>query len=253
MDIQLLSLEGSDIPIKDIIRDVSNMLNLDYFIYSDIEGKITLHLKNIAYDDLLRYIFSGTNYTFKNADDVYLLGERSRENIRSTEVIPVVHRSVENMMELIPAELSKDVELKVFNDLNSFIISGSKPKIEEFKNFIAAIDKRVPMLYLELLIIDFRRGRSVSTGISAGLADSTVKTSGSFLPGLDMTFSSGSINNFLSFLTDKGIVNLGKVTPSFYVGTQALEEQDRVDIRSTPKLSTLNGQKASLSIGETVY
>lgn len=253
LNLELITIEGTDIPMKDIIRDVSTKLGLDFFVYSAIDGQITLQLKNIPYEDLMRYIFLGTNYTFKNENGIYLLGERSRENIRSTEVIPVVHRSVEKMLEFIPAELRKDVELKTFNDLNSFIISGSKPRIEEFKNFIADIDKRVPMLYLELLIIDFRRGRSVSTGVSAGIADSTVKTSGSFLPGLDMTFSSGSINNFLSFLSDKGIVNLGQVTPSFYIGIQALEESDRVDIRSTPKLSTLNGQKASLRIGETVY
>lgn len=250
---QLITVEGTNIPIKDIINDVSKRLNKDYFIYSDIQGSITLKLSDISYEDLLRYAFNGTPYTFKNENDVYLLGERNREQIRSTAVIPIVHRSVENILELIPSQLSQDVEIKPFNDLNSLIISGAQPRIEEFEQFIAEIDKRVPMLYLELLIIDFRRGLSVNTGVSAGIADSTVKTSGTFLPGLDMTFGSGSINNFLSFLSNKGIVNLGQVTPSFYVGIQALEEQDRVDIKSTPKLSTLNGQKANLSIGETVY
>ena len=249
----LISIEGTNIPIRDIIQDVSDELNNDYFIYSDIKGNLTLHLKNIGYEELLNFIFLGTNYTFKNEGQVYLLGERSLEQIRSNEVIKINHRSVEDMMELIPAELQRDVEVKAFNDLNSIIISGSRPKIEEFKLFISEIDKRVPMLYLELLIIDFRRGRSVNTGITAGIADTTVKTAGTLLPGVDMTFSSGSINNFLSFLSDKGILNLGQVTPNFYVGIQALEQQDRVDIRSTPKLSTLNGQTASLSIGETVY
>ena len=249
----LIDIEGTNIPIKDIIQDVSDEVGHDYFIYSDIKGNLTLHLKNIGYEELLKFIFLGTNYTFKNEGEVYLLGERSLEQIRSNEVIKINHRSVENMMDLIPAELKRDVEVKAFNDLNSIIISGSRPKIEEFKLFISEIDKRVPMLYLELLIIDFRRGRSVSTGITAGIADTTVKTAGTLLPGVDMTFSSGSINNFLSFLSDKGILNLGQVTPNFYVGIQALEEQDRVDIRSTPKLSTLNGQTATLSIGETVY
>ena len=249
----IINIEGTNIPIRDIIQDVSDEVGHDYFIYSDIKGNLTLHLKNIGYEELLKFIFLGTNYTFKNEGNVYLLGERTLEQIRSNEVIKINHRSVEDMMELIPAELQREVEVMAFHDLNSIIISGSRPKIEEFKLFITEIDKRVPMLYLELLIVDFRRGRSVSTGITAGIADTTVKTAGTILPGVDMTFSSGSINNFLSFLSDKGILNLGQVTPNFYVGIQALEEQDRVDIRSTPKLSTLNGQSASLSIGETVY
>jgi type IV pilus assembly protein PilQ len=48
-------------------------------------------------------------------------------------------------------------------------------------------------------------------------------------------------------------VNLGKVTPNFYVGISALEKNNNVEVRSMPKLSTLNGHEASLSIGSKRY
>ena len=249
----LLDVSGTNIKIADIIRYASDQLKLNYFTYSDLQGTITLRLENIEFEELIRFLFSGTNYTFNKDEGFYLFGERKREDIRSTEVIRLKHRSVDKILEVVPGSLKQDVEVTQFNDLNSIIISGSKPRIDEFKHFIEQIDEPVPLLYLELIIIDYRRGRTVSTGISAGISDSTVKTSGTFLPGLDMTFSSGSINNFLSKITGSTALNLGQVTPNFYIGLQALEEQDRVDIRSTPKLSTLNGHEATLSIGETVY
>jgi type IV pilus assembly protein PilQ len=41
--------------------------------------------------------------------------------------------------------------------------------------------------------------------------------------------------------------------PNFYLSLKALEANGNVNIRSTPRLSTLNGHKAYLSIGETTY
>jgi len=41
--------------------------------------------------------------------------------------------------------------------------------------------------------------------------------------------------------------------PNFYVKLSALENNSNVDIRSVPKLSTLNGHSANLSIGSSRY
>jgi len=46
---------------------------------------------------------------------------------------------------------------------------------------------------------------------------------------------------------------LGRVTPKFYATIQALENNNNLNVRSTPKLSTLNGNEASLTIGQSVY
>ena len=48
-------------------------------------------------------------------------------------------------------------------------------------------------------------------------------------------------------------MNLGRVTPNFYLSLQALEEDGTIRLQSTPKLSTLNGHCATLTSGETQY
>ena len=57
----------------------------------------------------------------------------------------------------------------------------------------------------------------------------------------------------LNTITNNGIVNLGQVAPQFYLNIQALENENFINVRSTPKLSTLNGHEASLSIGQTQF
>ncbi|MEX0274113.1 MAG: type II secretion system protein GspD, partial [Flavobacteriaceae bacterium] len=50
-----------------------------------------------------------------------------------------------------------------------------------------------------------------------------------------------------------GSFNIGQVVPEFFANIKAMEANGAIKIRSTPKLSTLNGHRAFLSIGETTY
>ena len=50
-----------------------------------------------------------------------------------------------------------------------------------------------------------------------------------------------------------GVVKIGKVTPNFYLSLKAMESQGILKVNSTPKLSTLNGHDATMSIGKTEY
>ena len=59
--------------------------------------------------------------------------------------------------------------------------------------------------------------------------------------------------NLISSFNGSGFLNLGKVTDKFYLSIQALEEQGVIKVRSTPKLATLNGNEATMSIGTTEY
>ncbi len=70
---------------------------------------------------------------------------------------------------------------------------------------------------------------------------------------MDFTFSAGSVNSFLTSISKFTSINLGHVVPNFYVKLQALETNNNVDIRSVPKLTTMNGHSATLSIGSRQY
>ena len=108
------------------------------------------------------------------------------------------------------------------------------------------------MVLIEVTMLDIRKGHEIKTGITAGISDS-VKTGGTILSGLDYTFGARSINDFLAKISPGGTFNLGRVTPDFYVKLNALEQNNNVEMRSVPKLSTLNGHTASLSIGNSRY
>lgn len=247
-----IRIDATNTPIQDIINDVSRSLSINYFILDDISESTTLNLTGVSYDELLENLLNGSNYTFVKDQDIYIIGERLTENLRITKLIQLVNRSVEKISEYIPQNLVENVEIQEFPELNSLILSGSRLNITEIEGFIKDIDKVVPVILIEVIIVSYQKGFTVSTGVSAGLAEAPVQTSGSVVP-IDITLGSSSINSILAGFNGAGLVNLGRVTPNFYISLKALETQGVVKVRSTPKLSTLNGHEANMTIGNTEY
>lgn len=253
----LIDFSGDEVPISAAIKAVSEELKINYTLFSEPQGNTTTKLKEVSYDDFLSILLQGTNHTFKTEAGIYLIGDRNLEGLRQNKVIQFQYRSLNEMLNAIPAELKKGVEIKEFKELNAILLSGSSPQINEIQSFVNILDQVVPMVMIEVIIIDIRKGDLLSTGVRAGLRKSgdTTSTSagGTLLNGIDFDFSTKSIGNFLSTLSSHTPINLGKVSPNFYFGLSALEENRDVNIRQTPKLATLNGHEADLSIGETRY
>ncbi len=248
----LLNIEAIAVPIAEVVDQVCSEFKANYFMFSELKGNITLNITGSGLEEFLKKIFNGTEYTFQKRDGIYLIGERSQEGLRTSKVLQFKYRTVDKVIDFIPADLKKGLELKPFPDLNSLIMSGSQPRMDELESFLRDIDRVVPVVMLELTVVDVTDTKTLATGISAGLGTAPAVTGGQVFPGPNVTLSSTSINNLISGLTG-GLINLGSVTPNFYLNLQALESQGLIKIRSTPKLATLNGHEAKMTIGDTEY
>lgn len=248
-----ISVFGNEVQIADVIKSVANETGTDYYFVSDIKDKTTVNVQSTTFQGLLENLFQGTEITYEYRDGIYIIGERKTEGLRMTKVIQLQHRSVEKVTENIPANIKQNVDVKEFVDLNSLILSGSHPQIKEIELFIKQIDKVVPVVLIEVMIVDYSNKRANSTGIEVGLGDNPTTTTATILSDPSVNLSSNSINDLIESFNGYGILNLGKVTPNFYVNIKALESQGILNVKSTPKLATLNGHEATMSIGNTEY
>jgi type IV pilus assembly protein PilQ len=249
---KMISIGAVNAPIADVIKLAAQETGINYFLFTDIKGTTTTTIEHVDFNEFLHYLLKGTSYTYKYEGGIYLVGDRNQEGLRAYKVIQFQNRSLTSIMEVIPAELKKGVEIKEFKELNSILLSGSYPQILEIEAFILQLDRVVPMVLIEVTLMDVKKGRTLKTGMKAGISDS-VKSGGQILPGFDFTFSATDINNFIDRLGIGNALNMGKVSPNFYMSLSALETNSNVEVRTMPKLSTLNGHDANLSIGSTRY
>ncbi|MEQ5790799.1 general secretion pathway protein GspD [Muricauda sp. NFXS6] len=187
---------------------------------------------------------NGGQNNFGNTHNISTSGSNGFGNYQDT---------ADALVNIVPDEIKSELDIKVDFELNSFLVSGPSANIERFKSFINEIDKPVPVVLIEVMIIEVRKSSLVETGISWGIGDQPVETQGKLFPSADLTLGAKTVNKVIGGFDGFGSFNIGKVVPEFFATIKALEENGNIKIRSTPKLSTLNGHRAHLSIGETTY
>ena len=250
----LITAQITNANIHDVVRNLCQQLNHSYFFVDNLERNTGIFVENIDFDSFLTVIFTGTNYTWRVDNSIYIFGKANQGgSLFSTRVIPMKYRSVDKVLEIIPKDFITGIEILPFPDLNSLVTSGDQRKVNQLVTYLNEIDKSVPLISIDVIILDATDTNAQEVGISMGLSKEPATTSGSLSPGLDMTLGASSVNKLIKSFNGFGSINLGCVTPNFYLGLKLLEEAGKITLRSTPRLSTLNGHKATLKSGEMKY
>lgn len=237
--------------VQDLILDLCDKLSLNYYFKSPVSLSTSIWVDDTDFETLVTVLLKGSPYSYYCERDIWVFGVAQGDGLASATIVPFAFRAVSKVEEIIPAALKQNVEIKTFPDLNSLVVGGDRRDVMRVETFVRSIDKPVPLVTMEIIIADVQRSNIREIGIGGGIGKSKTITSGTLGPGVDMTFGAGAVNNLLHRI--QGTVNLGRVTPNFYLSLQALEENGTIHLQSTPKLSTLNGHEAMLTSGETQY
>ena len=250
----LITARISHARIQDLLLDVCYRLNINHFFVNQLEQSTGINIENTDFDSFLKVLFTGTNYTWRVESGIYIFGEMNeKSSLSAVRVFAMRYRTVDKVADIIPAELKQGIEILTFPDLNSLVISGGQRNIMQLVAFLNDIDKSVPLISIDVIILDVTDTTSREAGISMGLGTEPTTTSGSLSPGINFSLGANSVNKLINSFNGFGSINLGKVSPNFYMGLKLLEEDGKVFLRSTPRLSTLNGHKAVLKSGEMRY
>ena len=248
-----ISLEAQGAEISDVLTAVAQELQVNYAVLEPIQGSLEGYFAKINFDQFLAFATESAGFTYGKKGDVYLIGSKEKTGLAQATVYRFKNRSVEGVDELVPASLSAGLDIALLPELNALLITGGERDSKVLVGFLEQIDQPVLNVLIEVIVTEVNKGSTLNTGVQAFLADSVPNTSGQVFGGVDLTLSSKSLNSILSNLDAKGVVNLGRVTPKFYATIQAMENNNDLNVRSTPKLSTMNGNEAELTIGQSVY
>ena len=204
--------------------------------------------------------FNNSNYSANNLSNNSLntssnSRNNSRQNIntRNNQSFGNYQNQSEALVNMLPKDIISELEIKTDIELNSFVVSGPNQNIQRFKSFIKSIDKPVPVVLIEVMFIEYSKNANLETGINWGIGKEPTTTTGNIFPSADINLGAKTINKIIGGFNGFGTLNLGKVVPNFYSNIKAMEDNGDIHIKSTPKLSTLNGHRANLAIGETTY
>jgi len=209
----------------------------------DINTTSSRVLKNLSGSSNLRNSFNGS----------YNQGNNRQPSNNRQDNITQETLNRESLLEVLPEEIISDLDIKVDYELNSFYVNGSAPKVERFKKFIKEIDKPVPVILIEVMILETKKSATIETGVDWGIGSEPTTTSGMLFPETDVTLGAKTINRIIGSFNNFGGFNLGKVGPNFIATIKAMETNGDLKITSTPRLATLNSHRASFTNGQTSF
>jgi len=251
----LIFLQAENTDLNQIVRDLFAELGTEYYLFEPLQGMATLNVAGSTLEEVLKHLLQGTIYTYKVDRDIYQIGKRDMEGLRQVKIVNLKYRPTEKVIELMPAVLREGVELKEFVELNRIIVSGPSERIREVEAFIKEIDRPVPMVKIEMLVVDVDFNRLLQTGVKAGLRQPGDSTGGaqSLFPGVNYELDGDAINSILASSGVPALANLGALRSNFYVQLQAQESRGLLKVVTRPVISTLNGNEALITIGQTDY
>tara|TARA_R110002073_G_scaffold123819_3_gene267677 strand:- start:47491 stop:49683 length:2193 start_codon:yes stop_codon:yes gene_type:complete len=161
------------------------------------------------------------------------------------------------------ASLSGAVQITADVETNSLLVQATRRDFVAAKVLIEGLDRQRPQVFLEVTILEVDQDKNLEIGGSFHFGSATKSTTrfGASQHGGSRTAPLESLQK--SALQDGLVVGalgtllpteqfLGVSIPSFGVLFQALAEDKRIDIISSPQIMTTNNTKATLSVGQNV-
>jgi len=240
-------------PLDEVIRKVGDDLNANYYLTASLEGKVSMKTDGTKFEALLVDVLKGTSYIYQEKGGIYIIGTKETSRLKQCDIFQFQNRTIDKVIEVLPVDVKQDLEITEFPDLNSLLISGEETRIRSLTELLTSIDKTVPVILIEVIIVNVSKNYTISTGIEAGIGDAPIQTQGKVFPGVDIQIGANDINRIIEGFNGFGVLNLGNVNANFYLTLKAMEEQGILEVSSTPQLSTLNGHEATMNIGNTEY
>lgn len=286
LDVVIESLEFSNADLRNVIRIIGERLNINFiFDAEDIQGKVTLRLRNIRLRDALDSILTTRKLAIVPDDSgIFRIVPQERVGRKSvetrTEVIQLNWINAQDVQKTMEPFVSEDVGVIVANEeSNSLIITDVPPQIEVVRNLITQIDipERQVMIEARLADINIGKAREFSTNWSMSklnegrdwqegtfvVDDINQETGLPILKAAKIPYADqlDVVNNLLegfSMSGGKGTMAFGEQVSLFgndysiNAAFTALENNNVVEILANPRVTTLNNVPAKIQIIERI-
>ncbi|OED34143.1 hypothetical protein AB834_07170 [PVC group bacterium (ex Bugula neritina AB1)] len=238
----LLSIEAYEAPVRAVLQEISLQTGTSIVCSSYVKGNVNAVVKNESIETIIRLILTGSGFQYRKYRDVYVIGNgddlqgHSRFFIESS-LYNLKHLRAEEVIKKLPPSIPSS-NLQFFEEQNAISIAGSPSLVKEVEAFLKEIDKPVPQIKIDVLIIEYDLSANKTHGLN--LRD----IQGSFGNEHSRLDLSPSIPNTLNLTYDVA----KSLTRAFKLNLQSLIQNNKAKVTANPSIWTLNGKEATIDV-----
>jgi type IV pilus assembly protein PilQ len=280
-------LDAKGMDVLDALRLIAEVSGYNIIAADDVKGTLTMKLDNVPWDQALDLILQTKDLGKVESGNIYriapakvireeqqriLADRKAFEELKpiQVKVIPVNYAKATEVQRSVKRILSERKEASVDIDRrsNSLVIRDIPEKIEEAQALVAAIDRITPQVLIEARIVE------ASTGLARDLAmmwginynagpawgnptgvnfPNTIQYNQAVLGGGASATSASTVAAQAAQGLASGI-SFGSLTGAFNLDLmlKTYETQNRVKIISSPRILTMQDEKATIQQGVTI-
>ena len=287
-----ISLKMTDIEVAVLLRALSRAANQNIIVSEKVRGKININITQAPWDQVflgilrthgLSYAWEGEIIRIMTADDMEedLKRETRKRELKIAEppltrIVPVKFSEAQKLKSNLDNFLTLDKNDKPIGSIlvdehtNSLIIQAIRQDMTTILATIDQLDKPTPQVLIEAYIVEANKDVARELGVQwGGLVKSAKGTGVAFGTGRDSGALGGGISDEVDpssgLVVDLPADQIGGLNP-FTLGAiyqnigdvllnvqlSALQEQGKLNILSSPSITTLDNQMAFIESGQDI-
>ncbi|HZV90643.1 MAG TPA: type IV pilus secretin PilQ [Candidatus Nitrosocosmicus sp.] len=257
-----ISIDVQGAEVETVLRSLAEFSGKNIVASKEVKGTVTLRLRNVpwrqALDILLRtqalgMVDNGSTIVVSNLDTLRKeelerrTAERAQEELLPlyTRIIPVSYANADEMSKAVEKTLTKRGHIEVDKRTNALLVTDIDDRLSQAESMIRSLDTRTPQVEIVARLVDVDRSASRSLGIDWALNNMDLGDAGAH-EGVSVT--PGQVPS------PAGTVKFGTVKGfgSIEATLTALETQNKANIISNPRITTVNNREASVVVGQQI-
>ncbi|MFW5775208.1 MAG: secretin N-terminal domain-containing protein [Chitinivibrionales bacterium] len=248
--------------LDDVLKAIAEQSEIEIVTYGHITGEVNAKLNDMPLGEALAFLLGGTKFTFVQKDQVILIGDRntatpSGQALSKSELIHLKHIKADEVPKILPKNIPT-TNVRVVKEQNALLVSGTSEDIVSTREFLNTIDIPTPQVVIEAIVVEYSNDINRDYGLEYG-NDPTGKTGSNAysFPDVEYNRKGEDARNLLKDLFSSAGANvdefIGKLPETFYMKLRLLEEEGKAKVLAKPSITVLNGNQASINVGQTQY
>ncbi|MDG1483025.1 MAG: type IV pilus secretin PilQ [Myxococcota bacterium] len=286
-----ISLDFVNADIHSIFRLISSVSRLNIVAGDDVNGTVTVRMENVPWDQALAAILQAKGLasqrfgnivrvapleTIKTEQQMALEAKRAKDELEELQllVLPLNYSTADELKSQIASLITQRGSLEVDERGNQLIVKETEGILAQIRELVRQLDQQTPQVLIEARIVEassnFTKGLGIEWGSELDASTSTGYSTGMFFPnsigasgGLDRTgdpiFYTQDQESLLVDLGPDGATSgvafsLGSIPGLIDLDARllALESTGFGKVVSSPKLTTLDNETATVSQGARI-
>lgn len=271
---ETISMDLQNADIKTVLRSFSVYAGKNIIAGPEVKGPVNVHLENVPWRKALDLVLKANGYAAQEQEDVIRVGlwdqfvneeikmqeaQRKKEDLKPlvTKVIDISFAKASELNKPLQGLLSRRGVIEVDDRTNSLIVSDIEERVAEIGRMVASLDSETPQVEIVAKLVDLDARLSRDLGIKWQAENLKI-------PGVQgkhglAVDAAGTLEQTegaqQQIAQPKAELTIGSITGpagSFEATLSAFERDNKANIISNPRITTLNNREATIIVGKKI-